>query len=249
MKILVPIKRVVDHNVKVRVKDDNSSVDIEDVKMSINPFDEIALEEAIRFKESGKALEVIAVTIGSTKCEDILRTALAMGADSAILIESDNNIISLDVAKALSKVTKDENCDLVLLGKQAIDSDSNQTGQMLATMLDRSIATFASKIELNDNKITVSREVDEGIMTIKCNLPSVITVDLRLNEPRYPSLPNIMKARSKPIKKIDIDELQIGQKNRIKTLKVEEPPTRGDCQFVESTEEIYKILKEEVGVI
>lgn len=249
MKILVPIKRVVDYNVKVRVKSDNSGVDIDSVKMSMNPFDEIALEEAVRLKEQGVATEVTVVTIAVAKSEDILRTALAMGADNAILVESDENLISLEVAKILQKITQEQSFDLVLLGKQSIDSDANQTGQMLSSLLGYSLATFASKITVSEKTLTVQREVDDGLETLKCNLPTVVTVDLRLNEPRYPSLPNIMKARAKPIKKLSPLEMGIENKQRIKVLKVEEPQSRSDCKFIESIADLYKELKTKEAIL
>jgi electron transfer flavoprotein beta subunit len=201
MKILVPVKRVVDYNVKIRVKPDGSGVDLANVKMSMNPFDEIAVEEALRLKEAGKATEVIAVSIGPAKAEETLRTALAMGADRAILVEADTLVEPLAVAKILKGVVGEENPDLVILGKQAIDDDSNQTGQMLSALLGWSQATFASKVEIGDGSADVTREVDGGLQTISVKLPAIVTTDLRLNEPRYASLPNIMKAKKKPLDK------------------------------------------------
>jgi len=248
MKILVPVKRVVDYNVKVRVKSDNSAVETANVKMSMNPFDEIAAEEAIRLKEAGKADEVIAVSIGNAKCEDVIRTAIAMGADRGILVKTDVETQPLGVAKILKAIVEQEGIGLVIMGKQAIDDDYNQTGQMLAALLNRPQATFASKITINGDSAEVSREVDAGSETIKVNLPAVITADLRLNEPRYPALPNIMKARSKPMDTKTPEDYGVDITPRIKTLKVEEPSKRKAGIKVESTEELVEKLKA-AGVI
>jgi len=248
MKILVPVKRVVDYNVKVRVKSDNSAVETANVKMSMNPFDEIAAEEAIRLKEAGKADEVIAVSIGNAKCEDVIRTAIAIGADRGILVKTDVETQPLGVAKILKAIVEQEGIGLVIMGKQAIDDDYNQTGQMLAALLNRPQATFASKITINGDWVEVSREVDAGSETIKVNLPAVITADLRLNEPRYPALPNIMKARSKPMDTKTPEDYGVDITPRIKTLKVEEPSKRKAGINVESTEELVEKLKA-AGVI
>jgi electron transfer flavoprotein beta subunit len=248
MKILVPVKRVVDYNVKVRVKSDNSGVETSNVKMSMNPFDEIAAEEAIRLKEAGTASEVIAVSIGNAKSEDVIRTAIAMGADRGILVKTESETQPLGVAKTLKAIVESEDINLVIMGKQAIDDDYNQTGQMLAAMLNWPQATFASKVTINSDSAEVAREVDAGSETIKINLPAVITSDLRLNEPRYPALPNIMKARSKPMDTKTPEDYGVDMTPRIKTLKVEEPPKRTGGIKVESTEELVEKLKAE-GVI
>ncbi len=248
MKILVPIKRVVDYNVKVQVKADNSNVDIANVKMSMNPFDEIAVEEAIQLKEKNIASEVVVVTIGIDKCEEVLRTALAMGADRSILITTDEETQSLGVAKVLKEVVEQEKPDMVIMGKQAIDDDCNQTGQMLSALLGWPQATFASNISIDGNKAKIGREVDEGIETIEVNLPAIITTDLRLNEPRYVALPNIMKARSKPLDKKTVADYGVDFTPRIKTLKVEEPTKRSGGEIVETTQELVNKLKEK-GVL
>jgi electron transfer flavoprotein beta subunit len=248
MKILVPIKRVVDYNVKIRVKSDNSAVETANVKMSMNPFDEIAVEEAVRMKESSIANDIVVVSIGSAKSEDIIRTALAMGADRGILVETSAETQPLNVAKILKKIVEQESPDLIIMGKQAIDDDYNQTGQMLSALLGWPQATFASKITVNGNKAEVMREVDAGIETVMVNLPAVITTDLRLNEPRYPALPNIMKARSKPMEKKTADHYGVDMTPRLKTLKVEEPAVRTGGIKVDSIEELVSKLKAE-GVI
>ena len=227
MKILVPVKRVVDYNVKVRVKGDGTGVDIANVKMSMNPFDEIAVEEAVRLKEKGAATEVIAVSCGVTQCQETLRTAMAIGADRAILVESTDELQPLAVAKLLKALVDKEQPGLVILGKQAIDDDCNQTGQMLAALLDRPQGTFASKVEMADGSASVTREVDGGLETVKLQLPAIVTTDLRLNEPRYVTLPNIMKAKKKPLEVVKPADLGVDVASKIKTLKVTEPPKRG----------------------
>ena len=227
MKILVPVKRVVDYNVKVRVKSDGSGVDIANVKMSMNPFDEIAVEEAVRLKEKGAVSEVIAVSCGVAQCAETLRTAMAIGADRAILVESAEELQPLAVAKLLKALVDKEQPSLVILGKQAIDDDCNQTGQMLAALAELPQATFASKVEVADGKATVTREIDGGLETLEIALPAVITTDLRLNEPRYVTLPNIMKAKKKPLETLKPEELGVDVAPRLKTLKVSEPPQRG----------------------
>jgi electron transfer flavoprotein beta subunit len=226
MKVLVAVKRVVDYNVKVRVKSDGSGVDIANVKMSMNPFDEIAVEEAVRLKEKGVVTEVIAVSCGVTQCQETLRTAMAIGADRAILVETDAELQPLAVAKLLKALVDKEQPGLVIVGKQAIDDDCNQTGQMLAALGDLPQATFASKVELTADGVTVTREVDGGLETLKLSLPAVVTTDLRLNEPRYVTLPNIMKAKKKPLEVIKPEALGVDVAPRIKTLKVTEPPKR-----------------------
>ncbi|NJO37822.1 MAG: electron transfer flavoprotein subunit beta/FixA family protein [Rhizobiales bacterium] len=226
MKVLVPVKRVVDYNVKIRVKADGSGVDTANVKMSMNPFDEIANEEAIRLKEAGKAEEVIAVSLGPAKCQETLRTALAMGADRAIHVQTEVELQPLAVAKLLKAVVEKEQPGLVILGKQAIDDDSNQTGQMLAALLGWSQATFASKIELDDGHVNVTREIDSGLEKIRIKAPAIVTADLRLNEPRYASLPNIMKAKSKPLAQKTPADYGVDVAKRLTTLKVTEPPVR-----------------------
>ncbi len=227
MKVLVPVKRVVDYNVKVRVKSDGSGVDIANVKMSMNPFDEIAVEEAVRLKEKGAATEVIAVSCGDAKCQETLRTAMAIGADRAILVETAQELQPLAVAKLLKALVDKEAPQLVILGKQAIDDDANQTGQMLAALADLPQATFASKVEVEGERVKVSREVDGGAETLSLTLPAVVTTDLRLNEPRYVTLPNIMKAKKKPLETLKPEELGVDVTPRLKTLKVSEPPKRG----------------------
>jgi electron transfer flavoprotein beta subunit len=249
MKILVAVKRVVDYNVKVRVKSDNSGVDIANVKMSMNPFDEIAVEEAVRLKEAGVATEVVVVTAGVTQCQETLRTALAIGADRAILVETDADLQPLAVAKILKALSEKEAAQIIILGKQAIDDDSNQTGQMLASLMDIPQATFASKVVVADGKATVTREVDGGLETIALSLPAVITTDLRLNEPRYVTLPNIMKAKKKPLDIVKPDELGVDIAPRLKTLKVEEPPKRSAGVMVADVAALVEKLKNEAKVI
>ena len=249
MKILVAVKRVVDYNVKVRVKSDNTDVDIANVKMSINPFDEIAVEEAVRLKEKGAATEVVAVSCGPAASQDALRTALAIGADRAVLVETDAVLQPLAVAKLLAAVQAKEQAVLLMLGKQAIDDDANQTGQMLAALLKLPQATFASKIEVADGQATVTREVDGGMETVCLPLPAVVTADLRLNEPRYVTLPNIMKARKKPLEKLSPAELGVDPAPRLKVLKVTEPPERQGGVKVGSVDELVEKLKNEAKVI
>ena len=249
MKIIVPIKRVVDYNVKIRVKSDQSGVELDNVKMSMNPFDEIAVEEAIRLKEAGTAEEIIALSIGPQQAQETIRTALAMGADRGILIKSDQNVTPLNVAKIIKAVAEQENPDLIILGKQAIDDDSNQTAQMTSALLDWPQATFASKIEVKENSLEVTREVDEGLETIEVNTPAIVTCDLRLNEPRYASLPNIMKAKKKPLEQINASDLGVDTKPRIEQIKVEEPPKRKAGIKVASVEELVQKLKNEAKVI
>ena len=249
MKILVPVKRVIDYNVKVKVKSDNSGVDLENVKMSMNPFDEIAVEEAVRLKEKKLCNEITAISIGSAKSEETLRTALAVGVDKGILVETEEEVQPLEVAKILKEVVKKNNPDLVLMGKQAIDDDSNQTGQMLAALLGWPQGTFASKLEINGKKINVTREIDGGLETLGMELPAIITTDLRLNEPRYASLPNIMKTKQKPIEKITPNDLNVEIKQRLKTLKVTEPPKKPPGIKVDSVQELISKLHEEEKVI
>jgi len=249
MKILVPVKRVVDYNVKIKVKSDNSNVDLENVKMSMNPFDEIAVEEAVRLKEKKLCNEIIAITIGSAKSEETLRTALALGADKGILVETEEEVQPLEVAKILKEIIKKNNPDLVLMGKQAIDDDSNQTGQMLSALLEWPQGTFASKLEINGKKLNVTREIDGGLETLEMAIPAIITTDLRLNEPRYASLPNIMKAKQKPIEKITPKDLNIEIKQRLKTLEVKEPPKKQAGIKIDSVQELVKKLHDEEKVI
>ena len=249
MKILVPIKRVVDYNVKVRPKPDESGVDLNNVKMAINPFCEIAVEEAVRLKEAGTASEIIAVTVGESTAQEQLRTALALGADRSILIETDIETEPLAIAKLLKAITEKETPDLILMGKQAIDGDNNQTGQMLAALLGYPQATFASELKIDNGKAEVTREVDGGLQTISINLPAIVTSDLRLNEPRYASLPNIMKAKQKPLDIIKADELEINIEPRLTTLKVSPPPQREAGIVVETVEELVEKLKNEAKVI
>ncbi len=244
MKILVPVKRVIDYNVKPRVKADGTGVDLANVKMSMNPFDEIAVEEAIRLKEAGKAEEVIAVSVGPTKAQETLRTALAMGADRAILIETDAEVEPLAVAKILKAIVAEENPGLVILGKQAIDDDSNQTGQMLAALLGRPQGTFASKVEIEGDHVAVTREVDGGLETVKLALPAIVTTDLRLNEPRYASLPNIMKAKKKQLDVKSPADFGVDIAPRLKTLKVSEPPVRSAGVKVADVDALVAKLKE-----
>jgi electron transfer flavoprotein beta subunit len=249
MKVIVPVKRVVDYNVKVRVKSDGTGVDIANVKMSMNPFDEIAVEEAVRLKEKGVATEVIAVSCGVTQCQETLRTAMAIGADRAILVETDAELQPLAVAKLLKALVDKEQPGLVILGKQAIDDDANQTGQMLAALADMPQATFASKVDVADGKATVTREVDGGLETLSVALPAVVTTDLRLNEPRYVTLPNIMKAKKKPLDTVKPADLGVDVAPRLKTLKVEEPPKRGAGIKVPDVATLVDKLKNEAKVI
>jgi electron transfer flavoprotein beta subunit len=249
MKVLVAVKRVVDFNVKIRVKADGTGVETANVKMSMNPFDEIANEEAIRLKERGVAEEVVAVSLGEAKCQETLRTALAMGADRAIHVQTDAELQPLAVAKLLAKVVDREQPGLVILGKQAIDDDSNQTAQMLAALLGWPQATFASRLEFKDGGLEVTREVDAGLETIAIGLPAVVSCDLRLNEPRYASLPNIMKAKRKPIDAVSPDDLGVDITPRLKTLKVEEPPVRKSGVRVASVAELVDKLRNEVKVV
>jgi electron transfer flavoprotein beta subunit len=249
MKILVAVKRVVDFNVKVRVKADGSGVDTANVKMSMNPFDEIANEQAIRLKETGQAAEVVAVSIGEARCQETLRTALAMGADRAIHVEAPSDVQPLAVAKLLKAVAEREEAGLFLLGKQAIDDDSNQVPQMLAALLGWPQATFISRLEIADGKVMVAREVDEGLERLEVGLPAVLSVDLRLNEPRYASLPNIMKAKRKPIDVLRPDDLGVDVAPRLHYLKVEEPPKRQAGVRLGSVDELVQKLKQEAGVL
>lgn len=249
MKVLVPVKRVVDYNVKVRVKSDGTGVDIANVKMSMNPFDEIAVEEAVRLKEKGVVTEVIAVSCGDAKCQETLRTAMAIGADRGILVETTEELQPLAVAKLLKALVDKEQPQLIILGKQAIDDDANQTGQMLAALADLPQATFASKVEVAGDKATVSREVDGGMETLTLTLPAVITTDLRLNEPRYVTLPNIMKAKKKQLDTFKPEDLGVDVKPRLKTLKVAEPPKRGAGIKVPDVATLVDKLKNEAKVI
>ncbi|KMS52065.1 electron transfer flavoprotein subunit beta [Novosphingobium barchaimii LL02] len=244
MKIIVPVKRVIDYNVKPRVKADGTGVDLANVKMSMNPFDEIAVEEAIRIKEAGKAEEIIAVSVGPAKAAETLRTALAMGADRAILIETDAEVEPLAVAKILKAIVGEENPGLVILGKQAIDDDSNQTGQMLAALLGRPQGTFANKIEIDGEQVVVTREVDGGLETVKLTLPAIVTTDLRLNEPRYASLPNIMKAKKKQLDTKSPADYGVDITPRLKTLKVSEPPVRSAGIKIADVDALVAKLKE-----
>jgi electron transfer flavoprotein beta subunit len=249
MKILVPIKRVVDYNVKVRPLSDNSNVDLNNVKMAVNPFCEIALEEAVRLKESGKATEVIAVSVGQIDSQEQLRTALALGADRATLVETDSILEPLAIAKVLQKIIEDEKPDLIILGKQAIDGDNNQTGQMLGALLDYPQATNASEVSINDSSITVTREIDGGLQTLELTVPSIVTTDLRLNEPRYASLPNIMKAKKKELNVIPAADLGIDLGCRTELLSVELPPSREAGIIVETVDDLVDKLKNEAKVI
>ena len=249
MKVLVPVKRVVDYNVKVRVKADQTDVDIANVKMSMNPFDEIAMEEAVRLKEQGKVTEVIAVSCGVDKCQETIRTAMALGADRGILVQTDAELQPLAVAKLLKALVQKEEAQVILLGKQAIDDDANQTGQMLAALLDRPQATFASKVELGADSATVTREVDGGLETFEVALPAIITTDLRLNEPRYVKLPDIMKAKKKQLDVVTPDDLGVDVTPRIKTLKVSEPPARQGGITVPDVDALVDKLKNEAKVI
>jgi electron transfer flavoprotein beta subunit len=249
MKVLVPVKRVVDYNVKVRVKSDQTGVDIANVKMSMNPFDEIAVEEAVRLKEKGAATEVVAVSCGVTQCQETLRTAMAIGADRGLLVESGEELQPLAVAKLLKALVDQEQPQLVILGKQAIDDDCNQTGQMLAALLDWPQATFASKVEVADGKAVVTREVDGGLETLSLNLPAIITTDLRLNEPRYVTLPNIMKAKKKPLETVTPQDLGVDVAPRLKTLQVNEPAKRAAGVKVADVAALVDKLKNEAKVI
>jgi electron transfer flavoprotein beta subunit len=249
MKILVPVKRVIDFNVKIRIKPDGSGVETANVKMSMNPFDEIAVEEAIRLKEAGRASEIIAVSIGPAKAQETLRTALAMGADRAILVVTDIAVEPLTVARILQKIAEKEGPELIILGKQAIDDDSNQTGQMLASLLGWPQGTYASKLVPSDGRVAVTREVDGGLQTVSLKLPAVVTADLRLNEPRYASLPNIMKAKKKPLEEIDAAEFGIALEPRIKVLKTAEPGERQAGVRVGSVAELVDKLRNEAGVL
>ena len=249
MKILVPVKRVVDYNVKVRVKADGTGVDIANVKMSMNPFDEIAVEEAVRLKEAGKATEVIAVSCGVAQCQETLRTAMAIGADRGILVETDAELQPLAVAKLLKALCDKEQPGLIICGKQAIDDDANQTGQMLAALGDMGQATFASKVEVDGASVKVTREVDGGLETIELSTPAVVTTDLRLNEPRYVTLPNIMKAKKKPLETVKPADLGVDVAARLKTLKVSEPPKRGAGVKVADVAALVDKLKNEAKVI
>ena len=249
MKVLVPVKRVVDYNVKIRVKPDGSGVDIANVKMSMNPFDEIAIEEAVRLKEAGHADEVIAVSVGPQKAQDVLRTALAMGADRAVLYKTDIAVEPLAVAKLLKHLIENEKPQLVILGKQAIDDDSNQTGQMLAALMNWPQATFASKVTASEGGIQVTREIDGGLQTLALTLPAIVTTDLRLNQPRYASLPNIMKAKKKQLDEIDADSLGIDLQPRLKIVRTSEPPSRKAGVKVKTAQELVDKLRGEAGVL
>jgi len=243
MKVLVPVKRVVDYNVKVRVKQDGSGVDLSNVKMSMNPFDEIAVEEAVRLKEGGKATEVIAVSLGVQQCQETVRTALAMGADRGLHVVTDAELEPLAVAKMLKAVVERESPDLVILGKQAIDDDANQTGQMLAALLNWPQGTFASKVALEDGKVLVTREIDGGLETVALTLPAVVTTDLRLNEPRFVKLPEIMKAKRKPLDTKSLEDLGVERAGGIEAVSYEPPPQRGGGKMVESVDELVSELK------
>ena len=249
MKILVPVKRVVDYNVKVRPLPDQSDVDLNNVKMSVNPFCEIAVEEAVRLKEKGAASEIIVITVGQSDSQEQLRACLALGADRAILVETQSLLEPLAIAKCLANVVQNENPDLIILGKQAIDGDNNQTGQMLASLLDYPQATFASELEIVDNQATVTREIDGGLQTIQVNLPAVITTDLRLNEPRYASLPNIMQAKKKSLDVLNVEDMSIDISNRLETLSVVLPEERQAGVMVESVAELVEKLKNEAKVL
>jgi electron transfer flavoprotein beta subunit len=249
MKILVAVKRVIDYNVQVRVKEDKTGVVTENVKMSTNPPDDNAIEEAVKIKESGKAKEVVVITIGEEKAQETIRKALAVGADRGIYVKADASIEPLGVSKIIQKIVEKEKPDLIFMGKQAIDDDCNQTGQMLAALLNWPQATFASKIILKDKSLEVTREVDEGLETIEVNIPAIVTCDLRLNEPRYASLPNIMKAKKKPLEQINAIDLGVDTKPRIEQIKVEEPPKRKSGIKVASVAELVQKLKNEAKVI
>ena len=249
MKVLVPVKRVIDYNVKVRVKPDQTGVDLANVKMSMHPFDEIAVEEAVRLKEAGTATEVVTVSIGPEKAQDQIRQSLAMGADRGILIKTDETVEPLAVAKLLKAIIDEEKPELAILGKQAIDDDSNQTGQMLAALLGWSQGTFASKVEKDGDKLNVTREIDGGLQTVAVSLPAVVTTDLRLNEPRYASLPNIMKAKKKPLEVKEVADLGVDIAPRLQSVKVSEPPKREEGIKVETVAELVDKLKNEAGVL
>jgi electron transfer flavoprotein beta subunit len=249
MKVLVPVKRVVDYNVKIRVKPDGSGVELANVKMSMNPFDEIAVEEALRLKEAGKATEIVVVSIGPAQAAETIRTGLAMGADRGILVKTDGPTEPLAVAKILQKIVEEEQPELVIMGKQAIDDDCNQTGQMLAALLDWPQGTFASKVAPSDGRVEVTREVDGGLQTVSLKLPAIVTTDLRLNEPRYASLPNIMKAKKKAIDEKSAADLGVDVKLRLEVLKTTEPPKRHSGAKVGSVAELVQKLKSEAGVL
>jgi electron transfer flavoprotein beta subunit len=249
MKILVPVKRVVDYNVKIRVKPDGSGVELSNVKMSMNPFDEIAVEEALRLKEKGKATEIVAVSIGPQQAQETIRTALAMGADRGVLVKTDQTVEPLAVAKILKAIVAQESPQLVIMGKQAIDDDANQTGQMLAALLGWGQGTFASKVNVDGESLTVTREIDGGLQTIGLKVPAVVTTDLRLNEPRYASLPNIMKAKKKPLDETTPEALGIDTAPRLKVLATAEPPKRQAGIKVTSVEDLVGKLKNEAGVL
>ncbi len=249
MKICVPVKRVIDYNVRVRVKADLSGVEKDNVKMSMNPFDEIAVEEAIRLKEQGIATEIFVVSIGSQSCQETLRTAMALGADRGILVETQTEVEPLGVAKILKKIVEKETPDLIIMGKQSIDGDNNQTPQMLAALLQWPQGTFASKINLHEGALEVTREIDGGLETLKLDLPAIVSTDLRLNEPRYASLPNIMKAKRKPLQSFTLDELNVEIRPHVEILKVENPPKRKSGVKVASVQELVDKLKNEAGVI
>jgi len=249
MKILVAVKRVIDYNVQIRVKEDGSGIVTDNVKMSTNPPDDNAIEEAVKIKEAGKATEVVAVSVGEEKAQETVRKALAVGADRGILVKAEGTVEPLAVSKILQKIVEKEKPDLVFMGKQAIDDDCNQTGQMLAALLNWPQATFASKIEVKEKSLEVIREIDEGLETIEVNMPAIVTCDLRLNEPRYASLPNIMKAKKKPIEQINASDLGVNTKPRIDQIKVEEPPKRKAGIKVASVEELVQKLKNEAKVI
>ena len=249
MKIMVPVKRVVDYNVKVRVKSDQSGVETANVKMSMNPFDEIAVEEAIRLQEAGTAEEIIVVSIGVSQCQETIRTALAMGADRGILVETDQDVQPLAVARILKHLVEKESPQLVITGKQAIDDDNNQTGQMLAALLGWSQGTFASKLEFADGRLKLTREVDGGLETVSLSMPAIVTTDLRLNEPRFVKLPNIMKAKKKPLEIVPMDSLGLDTASRVKILKVEDPPQRAAGIKVASVDELIDKLRNEEKVI
>ncbi len=249
MKLLVTVKRVVDYNVKVRVKDDHTGIETANVKMSMNPFCEIAVEEAVRLKEKGVASEIVVVSIGPKQCQETLRTALALGADRAILVNTDDEVQPLAVAKLLKEVAAKESPDMVIMGKQSIDGDNNQSGQMLAALLDWPQGTFASEINIADGKVAVTREVDGGLETVSLNMPAIVTTDLRLNEPRFASLPNIMKAKRKPLEEMTPEDLGVSIAPRVSTLKVEPPAAREAGIKVESVEELVEKLRNEAKVI
>ncbi|MDV7341134.1 electron transfer flavoprotein subunit beta/FixA family protein [Terasakiella sp. A23] len=249
MKVLVAVKRVIDYNVNIRVKPDNTGVETANVKMSMNPFDEIAVEEAIRLKEAGTVEEVVVVSMGEKKCQETIRTALAMGADRGILVETDEDLQPLAIAKLLKGIVEKESPDMIILGKQAIDDDNGQTGQMLGALLDWPQGTFASKVVVADGSVDVTREVDGGLQTVKLTLPAIVTSDLRLNEPRYASLPNIMKAKKKPLETVTPADFGVDVAPRLKTLKVEEPAARSAGIKVETVSELVDKLKNEAKVL